>query len=89
MFEEEATKMQFIKSKNKYNLSTKDIGFSENNKIYLSHDLTKMNLELYKTAVNYKKEMEYKYLWINNGNILLRKSENSKVMLVQSLDQLN
>lgn len=88
IFEEETIKLNMIKSKKKFELQSKDLGFRENNKIYLNHDLTKTSLELYKAAKEYKKRMNFKFLWISNGNILLRKTDDSKVILVQNLEQL-
>lgn len=88
VFEDENTKKDILKSKKKFTLQTKDLGYRTNNKVYLSHDLTKTNLELFKLARTFKTDMHYKFLWINNGNILLRKDETAKIVLVENKEQL-
>lgn len=88
ILQDENTKKEMLKSKKKFTLQTKDLGYSTNNKIYLNHDLTKANLELFKEAKTFKKENGYKYLWISNGNILLRKDEKSKIVQVEDKEQL-
>nr|CAI5824334.1 unnamed protein product [Callosobruchus analis] len=83
-FEEAEMKNQFIKSPKRFQLKCQSIGLRSNNTIFLNHDLTKTNLELLKKAQQFKKENHYKFLWIKNGSILLRKEEKSKVVMVQT-----
>lgn len=64
------------------------IRYNSNNKVFLNHDLTKSNLELYKAARIFKNENSYKFIWVTNGNIMLRKDENSKVVIIESIEQL-
>lgn len=52
--------------------------------IFLNHELTRQNIELYMKAREFKKDNEYKYLWISHGKILLRKSDMSKIKLIES-----
>nr|CAI5840816.1 unnamed protein product [Callosobruchus analis] len=87
-FSDENSKLKFMKSKKRLKLTSKDLGFNENKKVYLNHDLTATNLELLKAARICKQKMDFKFLWINNGNILMRKDENSKVIFVDDLEQL-
>lgn len=82
-FRNEETKKTFLASKLKISLNSQILGYAANNKIYLNHDLTKRNLEVFKAAQEYKKQNGYKYLWISSGKILLRKDEKSKVTLVE------
>lgn len=88
VFQNEETKKNILRSKLKVGLNTQSIGFRENNKIYLNHDLTKHNLKLFKEAQKFKKDNGYKFLWISSGNILLRKEENSKIILVEDEEDL-
>lgn len=88
IFDEHNTKARWLKSKKKVHLNTSELGYNTSNKVYLNHDLTKANLELYKAARNFKNENAYKFLWIANGNILLRKDESSKVVLLETTEQL-
>lgn len=87
-FGDENIKLKIMKSKNRFHLTSRDLGYNENKKVYLNHDLTPTNLELYRAARIHKKNKDYKFLWINNGNILMRKDEHSRVILVQDLEQL-
>lgn len=88
IFDNEDTKKGFLKSKNKFNLGSRDLGYTTDNKVFLNHDLTKANLELFKEAKIFKSNNSFKYLWISNGSILLKKDENSKVIVIENTEQL-
>lgn len=89
MFQDETTKNAFLKSKNKFHLNSNDLGFKNTNvKIFLNQDLTKRNLELLRAAKVFKDENKYKFLWVSNGSVLLRKDENAKVLLVDDEKKL-
>lgn len=88
IFEDELTKTKFLKSRKKFDLKSSDLGFTTDNKIFMNHELTKTNLELYMAAKVFKKDRNFKFLWIGDGNIFLRKDENSKVLLINSKSQL-
>lgn len=44
-------------------LSTRDLGYSEKNKIYLAESLTERNRMLFKDCLKVKKDMEFKFIW--------------------------
>lgn len=88
IFSKDEVKVNLMKSKKRVQLTTTDLGFSTNNKVFLNHDLTKANHELFMAAKEYKKTNNYKFLWISAGNIFLRKNEQSKVVLLENKDQL-
>lgn len=88
IFSNEENKLKIMKSPRKIFLNTHNLGFSTSNKIYLNHDMTKNNMDLFEQAQVYKKDNGYKYLWFNNGNILMRKDENGKVMLIKDVNDL-
>lgn len=88
IFQSEETKTKILQSKLIFGLNNQSLGYTETNKIYLNHDLTKRNLQIFKEAQTFKKENAYKFLWINGGNILLKKDENSKVILVEKEEDL-
>ena len=69
-------------------MKTTDLGYTKENKIFLNHELTKTNFDLFMAARSFKKDHNYKFLWMGNGNILLRKDEHSKVILVEKKSQL-
>lgn len=87
-FINESDKNMLIKARNRHNLSAKTLGYKGEGKVFLNHDLTKYNLELYKKSLLFKKNNNYKYLWFNNGNILLRKEEDSVVRVIKKEDDL-
>lgn len=88
-FENENDKLSFIKAQKRKKLSTIDLGFKDlNNNIYIEHDLTKKNQELYKEARKYRKEHDYKFVWIRDGKTYIRKDENSKAILVDDIKVL-
>lgn len=88
IFHDMKAKSSLLKSKKRTQLNSKDLGYTINNKVYLNHDLTTANLELYKEAKLYRRDNDYKFIWITGGNIFLRKDEQSKIILVEDKKQL-
>lgn len=69
------------------NLFTTDIGFNgAATNVFLSHHLTPTNKLLLQQAKKFKKEHDFKYLWIQDCKILIRKSEHitSKIHYIQN-----
>ena len=87
-FQDENTKQKIIKSPKRRQLNTSKLGLNIDKPIFLNHDLTKQNQELFKKANDFKKENGFKFLWISKGSILLRKEENSKIMAIEKEDDL-
>ena len=54
-------------------LTTRDLGYSEKNKIYLAESLTERNRILFRDCLKVKKDMEFKFIWTLNGKIFTRK----------------
>jgi len=54
------------------------------NKIYINESLTSYYRALHLALKKYKKDNKFKYLWYNDARFLLRESENSKVVAVDS-----
>lgn len=88
IFENPVDKVNLCASKFKKNLTTKELGFQINKKVFLNHDLTKHNLDLYKKAKIFQRDNNYKYLWIRDGKIFLRKEDNSKIILLEDTNDL-
>ena len=44
-------------------LTTRDLGYSKKNKIYLAESLTERNWILFKDCLKVKKDMEFKFIW--------------------------
>ena len=60
-------------------LTTRDLGYSKKNKIYLAESLTERNRILFKDCLKVKKDMEFKFIWTLNGKIFMRKDKDSAV----------
>lgn len=54
------------------------------NKFYINEHLTTMNKILHKATREAAKQHRYKFVWIKNGNILVRKSDTSRIMNISS-----
>ena len=73
-----------VKSK-KTKLTTSDIGFpGECKNIYIDENLTSYRSFLFRSARRSKEVNHYKYVWIRNGNVYMRKDENNPVLLIKS-----
>ncbi|XP_044766235.1 uncharacterized protein LOC123322356 [Coccinella septempunctata] len=59
-------------------ISVKDIA----DKIYINEHLTMENKILFKEVRSAAKERSYKYVWVQNGNIMLRKDDTSRIIHV-------
>ncbi|XP_026746897.1 uncharacterized protein LOC113508126 [Trichoplusia ni] len=74
-----------LKLKNIY--SDAITGGSQKNKIYINEDLTKHTRELLWNTKNQLKE-KFKYIWIHNGKILVKKSDGDNSTWIKSEDDL-
>lgn len=74
------------------NYSTKDLdrdfGRISENKIYISESLTRKNKELFNSALKFKKDHKFKFIWSFYGRIFLRKDENCPPILISSTKNL-
>jgi len=62
---------------------------NDKSKIYINETLSSYFRALYTAAKELKKREHIKFLWFKNSRILLRKDENSKVVIVRSFEDLN
>lgn len=74
--------------KNLRNKTSSDLGYSEENKIYLAESLTEKNRELFKECLAEKKNLEFKFIWTNNGRIYLRENNDSPVFHIKNKDDI-
>lgn len=58
------------------------------NKIYINERLTKEKRILHSKTRAAGKDHNYKFVWISNGDILIRKNENSKITRIRSTDDI-
>lgn len=57
-------------------------------KIYINEHLTKEKIILYSKTMAAGKEHNYKFIWISNADILIRKNENSKITRIRSTNDI-
>lgn len=56
--------------------------------IYINERLTKTNRSLYGLTRSTARELNYKYVWVKNGQILLRKTERGRVYQIRNEEDL-
>lgn len=66
------------------NLSAHIFGGNQNTKLYINEHLTVANQKLLKTAKTLHKGAGYRFVWSKNGKIYARETENSKVLLINT-----
>lgn len=66
-----------------------EIGLGVKQRIYFNHHLTSANQRLLGVARKYRKQHNFKFVWYANGDIFLRKDENSKAYKVTDIRDLN
>ncbi len=76
------TKKSFIPS---------DIGLKQNSKkpILIVEQLTKQNQELLYNARSLRSSSNFKFVWSNNGQILARQQQGSKVIRIEDINHVN
>lgn len=56
--------------------------------IYMNEHLTQENKIIYKEARVIAKEKHFKFVWVKNGKVFLRKDDRSKIILVKNVEVL-
>lgn len=88
-FGDKTIRDDIIKNKNKNRITTKALNLKTTERpIYISEQLTSRKQYLFKIARDIKREKIVEYAWVKNGNILIRKTTNSKVVQINNLQQL-
>ncbi|KAI5699856.1 hypothetical protein M8J75_009908 [Diaphorina citri] len=57
-------------------------------KIYVNEHLTKKNQELFKRTKEMAKEANFKFVWLSDNRILMRKNEQSQVSVIKNMNDL-
>ncbi|XP_063891033.1 uncharacterized protein LOC135116956 [Helicoverpa armigera] len=83
--------INFNKGKNNIEkLNTSDLGLAgERKPIYVQEHLSPSNKALHAAARLKAKEKGFKFVWVRNGRIFVRKTDVSEHILVKNLDSLN
>jgi len=72
----------------KLNANMLSKNWNKENKIYINERLTKEKRILYSKTRAAGKERNYKFIWISNADILIRKDENSKITRIRSINDI-
>lgn len=91
-FRSTATKKQFLQVRRiKKNISPADLNLVQTSKkaILITEQLTRSNQELLYAARSLRNTHKYKFVWSNDGQILVRKQQGSKVIRITEISQVN
>jgi hypothetical protein len=84
-----AAVIKYNRNHPKEKINTKLIGYGgEELPIYISEHLTPINKSLHAATRIWAKENHYKYVWVRNGKILIRKDNNHPAKMVSHIDTL-
>ena len=66
--------------------STRDIGFTrcKEQPIYITESLSAQNRKIFNKCLQKKRELKYKFIWTSNGSTLLRKDNDSPVIVIKN-----
>lgn len=80
-----------LKNKKITKISTKTLNINDTNNrpIYISEQLTSRKQYLFKMARDLKRMKIIQYAWVKDGDILIRKSDGSRVVPIKSNQQLS
>lgn len=82
-FTKKESKEKFMSSRRNRSLYAREIGFENSrNQIYINEDLTKQKKELLWKTRKIKKERNFKYVWCKQGNIFLRRDDNTEIIKI-------
>lgn len=68
----------------KRTLSTRHMGMNTDLPVYINESLTKKRRQLFNAARKVKNEKKYKYLWVRNGKLFMRKDDGDKVIIINN-----
>lgn len=88
-FRDHQVRDSILVAKRKQRVTTDCIGLLPSVEIFINENLTKSRSHLYAEARKRKKMSHFKYLWIRNGNILVRKTEGCEAKLIKSVSDLD
>ncbi|KAG6454436.1 hypothetical protein O3G_MSEX008699 [Manduca sexta] len=85
-----AAAITYNKTNKKDKLSSAHLGISTDNPapIYVVEHLSPENKSIHAAARLRSKELGYKYLWVRNGKIFMKKEESSETLLINNFEKL-
>lgn len=88
-FESRETKNSIIAvARRLKSISSKVLDATSDNKIYINESLTRRRRVLFNRAKVIKDKLKYKYIWIRDGLIMMRKADGDKIKYVRSIGDL-
>lgn len=69
-------------------LNTAHLGYNTTTPVYINECLTFQRAKIFAAAREVKKEKNYRFIWVREGKILLRKEENSPVIVLTKPEDL-
>lgn len=88
-FSNPTVKERIMKAARDHPITCDMIGLGINQRVYFNHRLTNVNHHLLGEARRYKREHNFKFVWYSNGEIFLRKDENSRAIRVNDVTVLS
>lgn len=89
-FDAKETKMSFMKAlKNKKDLISDEAGLEGSHKIFGSDHLTPGNFKIIRKARALRYKGVIKHAWIQNSTVLIREKEDSKIVAIRNIYELN
>lgn len=84
-------KDEFLRKARRARLTTESLGFAQSQgaNVYVNDHLTPNNKRLFAQALSLKREKQWKFLWVDNGRIKVRKTEDSRVHVIASVQDLS
>lgn len=86
-----AATSKFNKNNQNDKLNTSHLGIGGNKKgaVYVVEHLTPENKSLHAAARSKAKELKYRFVWVRDGRIYMRKNEQSNYVHIKNIDLLN
>ncbi|XP_013172169.1 PREDICTED: uncharacterized protein LOC106121191 [Papilio xuthus] len=85
-----AAVMKYNKANADKKLGTQHLGIGgAHSPVYVTEHLTPENKSLHAATRKKAKELSYKFVWVRNGRIYVRKDENCQQLFIKSIDTLS
>lgn len=83
-------KEEFLRKRRvKRTLSTRHMGRTDDRPVYINESLSPARRKLLAMTRAVQKEKNYKFLWVRNGRIFVRREENARFVIVATQDDLS
>lgn len=66
-----------------------DYNVADNKRIFIREELTRFQAGIFRKALQFKSENNFKFLWVKNNNIYLKKESHSKVITIKQISDLD